>query len=264
MTEADEQARRLDRIRAAALRADSDPRLLTLARGIRRRLPGDARFGDPLSTAGETPAAVVGRRMGALQAERESVAQELGFGALQVWQALSEASGRGRGSEEVTLLFTDLAGFSSWALKAGDEAAVELLRAVGTKVEAAIAAESGRIVKRLGDGVMATFLEPGQAVAAALGAREALYEIEIEGYRPQLRCGVHLGRPRKLGGDYLGVDVNVAARVAAAAKPDEVLVSDAVCAALDPGLFELGRSKRLKAAGTPRELRVCRAERATA
>ena len=43
-----------------------------------------------------------------------------------------------------------------------------------------------------------------------------------------MRAGVHWGRPRKLGGDYLGVDVNIAARVGDAAKADQVLASDPV------------------------------------
>ena len=51
----------------------------------------------------------------------------------------------------------------------------------------------------------------------------------MDGYRPELRGGIHFGRPRKLGSDYFGVDVNVAARVAAAAGPGEVLISEAVC-----------------------------------
>ena len=104
------------RVRAAAVRADTQPRLLELARWLRRRLPGDDRFGDPLSTAGSEPAQVLARGVSALQPARESVAHELGLGALQLWQALSEASGRGRGTTDVALLFTDLVGFSSWAL----------------------------------------------------------------------------------------------------------------------------------------------------
>lgn len=47
----------------------------------------------------------------------------------------------------------------------------------------------------------------------------------MEGYRPRLRTAIHLGRPRKLGCDYFGVDVNIAARLCDAAKPDEILVS---------------------------------------
>ena len=49
-----------------------------------------------------------------------------------------EATGRGRGDRELALLFTDLVGFSAWALHAGDAAVLELLREVGTVVEAAI------------------------------------------------------------------------------------------------------------------------------
>ena len=73
---------------------------------------------------------------------------------------------------------------------------------------------------------MAVFDEPHDAVAAAFEAIAAVREVEVSGYRPALRAGVHVGRPRGLGGDYLGVDVNIAARVAAAAARDEVLVSD--------------------------------------
>src|SRR3954452_23847503 len=209
----DLQAARLARMRAAAVRADTQPRLLELARWMRRRLPGDDRFGDPLSTAGAAPAQVLARGVTALQPQRDSFAHELGMGALQVWQALSEASGRGRGTTEVALLFTDLVGFSSWALQAGDEPAVELLREVGEVVERAVTEHQGVIVKRLGDGIMAAFARPEQAIEAALDGLDGLEHIEVAGHRPRMRAGVHTGRPRRLGGDYLGVDVNIAARI---------------------------------------------------
>ena len=100
------------------------------------------------------------------------------MGALQVWQALSEAQGRGHGDREVAILFTDLVDFSDWVLEAGDEQAVELVREVGKAVEGAVRAHGGRVVKRLGDGVMAVFDDPAAAVqagceAAARGRRAA-------------------------------------------------------------------------------------------
>jgi adenylate cyclase len=162
----------------------------------------------------------------------------------------------------MALLFTDLVGFSTWALEAGDAAALELLRAVGTAVEGAVLAHQGRIVKRLGDGLMATFLDAGAAVAAALDAQDAVQQIEYEGYRPRMRAGVHWGRPRKLGDDYLGVDVNVAARVADAAKAEQVLISDAILGRLDSDELRTGRVKRLKADGAPRDLHVAQVSRA--
>jgi adenylate cyclase len=226
----EEPAERLARLRGAVARLDSEPSLISAARRFRRRLPGDEKFGDPLSTAGRAPVEVIGRGVSALQPRRESLAKELGLSALQVWQSLSEATGRGRGDREMALLFTDLVGFSTWALGAGDAAVLELLREVGTTVEDVITSHDGRIVKRLGDGLMATFLTAQAAVDAALDAQDAVRSIEVEGYSPRMRAGVHWGRPRKLGGDYLGVDVNVAARVVSAAKADQVLISDVLLA----------------------------------
>ncbi len=244
-----------------AVHADSHSSLLNATRRLRRQLPGDEQFGDPLSTAGAQPVEVLGRTVSALQLDRKSVLQELGFAGLQVWQSLSEAAGRGRGTQEMAVMFTDLAGFSSWALQAGDEPVLELLRQVGACVETVIVRHHGRVVKRLGDGVMATFLEAQPALEAALDAQAEVGEIEIDGYRPSMRVGMHWGSPRKLGGDYLGVDVNIAARVGDAAKPGEVLVSDALLARIDTTGLRTGRSKRLRADGAPRDLHVVRISR---
>jgi adenylate cyclase len=67
---------------------------------------------------------------------------------------------------------------------------------------------------------------------------------------------VHHGRPRRVGGDYLGVDVNVAARVAEQARGGEVLVSEPTWERVADAGLTAGRAKRLKAEGAPRELRV--------
>jgi adenylate cyclase len=260
MTEDREQAvqdaaQRVSRLRQMAVRMDTRPGLLTFARRLRTRLPGDERFGDPLSTAGETPVQVIARGMSALQPERESVAKELGLAGLQLWQSLSEATGRGLGDRELAVLFTDLVGFSSWALEAGDAAAVELLREVGVVVETAIQDQGGRIVKRLGDGLMAVFTNAQEAVDAALDAQDALSTVSVNGYRPRMRAGVHWGRPRKLGGDYLGVDVNIAARVADMGKADQVVVSDRTLEHVELDGLRTSRAKRLRAQGAPRDLR---------
>jgi len=238
------------------VRADSHPAALRAARWVRSRLPGDSRFGDALSTAGDEGPQLIGRRVSELQPGRASAAHELGLGALQLWQGLSEASGRGRGDEDVALLFADLAGFSTWALDAGDDACLELLRAVGAETEGAIRASGGVVVKRLGDGVMAVFDGVEGATEAALDLRARLEPIAVDGYRPRMRFGIHCGRPRKLGGDYYGVDVNTAARIMEAAKPGQVLLSERACQPLKGSRFSLGKPKRLKAAGAPQDLRV--------
>jgi adenylate cyclase len=248
----DEQTERgLTRLREA----DSSSRMLRAARRLRELLPGDSELGDPLSTAGDEPQQLVARTIAEAAAGRPSVAREVGLGALQVFQALSEAQGRGRGERELAILFTDLVDFSSWALEAGDEATLELLRKVGRAGETAISNYGGRVVKRLGDGLMAVFDDPGAAISAALELSAAVASLRVGDYSPRLRAGVHVGRPRKLGGDYLGVDVNVAARVAAAAGDGEVLVSGSAQERLDPAVFEFKR-RRFRAKGAPKELDV--------
>lgn len=251
---AGDAAKRAARLRERAIRADTQPRLLAFARRLRHAMPGDEKFGDRLSTAGTTPVEVLARGVSALQPERESVTKELGLAGLQIWQSLSEATGRGRGDQPLAIMFTDLVGFSSWALEAGDALTLELLREVGAVVEAAVEDHDGRTVKRLGDGLMATFVNPQGALDAALAAQDGLRVVEVDGYRPKMRAGIHWGSPRKLGGDYLGVDVNIAARVADAAKAEQVAVSDPALAYMNLDGLETTRAKRLKAQGAPRDL----------
>ena len=247
---------RMERLREAAIRVDSHPAVLGAVERLRRRGPGDAKFGDRLSTSDRTPASMVARGVSGLEPDRPSALHELGMGALQFWQSFAESAGRGRGEREVTIVFTDLVGFSTWALRAGDEAALDLLRAVGDAVENTFFEHGGKIVKRLGDGVMAVFDHPQDALEAALAAQTALSAVEVAGYRPKMRAGVHHGMPRKVGGDYLGVDVNIAARVAEQAKGGEVLLSEPTWEQVDQDGLTAGRARRLRADGAPRDMRV--------
>lgn len=213
--------------------ADRRPGVIDAVRRVRRALPGDPGFGDPLSATGRDGAAVVARLADRLFDDQPSAAKEVGLGALQVWQSLLERTGRGRGDVDCTIAFTDLAGFSTWAASAGDDAALLLLRQVASAVEPAVLAHRGKVVKRLGDGVMAVFPTPQLAFDAVTMARERLGAVDVEGYAPRMRAGIHTGRPRRLGDDLLGVDVNVAARLVEKAGADEVLVSGAALAGLD-------------------------------
>ncbi len=236
-------------------------RALNAAREV---LPGDERFGDDLSTAGGRPADIVARHLTEMRGTRESAVREAGLTALQLWQAVSEKAGRGHGHEGAAIMFTDLVGFSSWVLDVGDEAALDLLRAVSGVVEPAVRDNDGRLVKRLGDGHMAVFGTAEAAVSAALRSHAELEGVEVCGHRPLLRAGVHVGHPRRLGGDYLGTDVNVAARVMDAAKGGELLVTDAVVAQLDEDAYELKRRRWFRAKGTPREIEVYSVRRGAA
>lgn len=227
----------------AAREVNERATVVEAVRRLRRALPGDPGFGDPLSSAGRDSAGTVARVADRLFDEKPRASKELGLGALQVWQAFTERTGRGNGDAEVTLLFTDLVGFSSWALEVGDDAALELLRAVAKAVEPALLAQRGRVIKRLGDGLMATFPAPQLAFDALQDAKVRVAEVEVAGHRPRLRAALHTGRPKAMGGDYLGVDVNIAARLCEKAGAGEVLVSDVALAGLDPERVQVKRKR---------------------
>ena len=252
---ADRRLRRIaTTVAASAGRLNENPKLLTGAKLLRELLPGDSKFGDPLSTAGKEQPQLVGKRLSELTAERPGLLREAGLSALQVWQAVGEAQGRGRGNRELAIVFTDLVGFSDWALEAGDESALELLREVSEAIEPAFAAHGGEVVKRLGDGIMAVFDDAHSALEGIVEARERIGVVEVAGYRPRFRAGLHVGRPRRLGGDYLGVDVNIAARVAEQASADELLVSDRALEMLGEDGLKARRKRRFKVKGVPRDM----------
>jgi adenylate cyclase len=242
------------KVRSGAAKLDSNAKLLTAAKLLRELMPGDSRFGDPLSTAGSESPQVIARRMARLTERRPGVLHEAGLSALQMWQAASEAQGRGRGDSEMAIVFTDLADFSDWALEAGDDQALELLRDVGDAIERPVEDAGGRVVKRLGDGMMAVFADAGEALEAILAGRERLEQIECDGYEPRMRAGMHVGRPRKIGGDYLGIDVNIAARLAENAAAGEVLVSEAALDKLDATKLDVKKKRRFKVKGVPKDL----------
>lgn len=236
-----------------ARKLNRSPRLLSAARRTREWALGEQRIEHGLSSVRGRPSDVAFRQLAALRAEEPGIAGELGAAVLQSWQRLAEAQGRGRGEVDVAVLFTDLVRFSDWALEAGDELAIGLLSEVGEAIEPPILARRGVVVKRLGDGLMAVFRDASSAVEAALDAHDRVALVNVGGHQPRLRTGIHLGRPRKVGRDYLGVDVNIAARLAEGAQPDEVLVSERTLLALDSDSVNATR-RQFRARGAPADL----------
>ena len=230
---------------------------------MRRILPGDSSFGDPLSTSGDGPSQLLGRRLAEVSADRPSALREVGLGALQVYEALASGGWGEQGEVELTILFTDLVGFSDWALEVGDGAGDGA--AAGRRLgdhPGRSKLHGGRVVKRLGDGADDHLPRAGAGRRGGRWRRSAtVTEIEIEGHRPLMRAGAHHGMPRRVGRDYVGVDVNIAARVAQAAKGDELLVSGPIRDALNPTQYRCKRKLMFRAKGAPKDLGCCRQDR---
>src|SRR5712671_7797092 len=114
----------------------------------------------------------------------------------------------------LTFLFTDLKGSTELYERVGDLVAFDLVRAHFRVLHEIVAAESGAVVKTIGDAVMATFPTPDRAMAAALKMREALKELKGD---LLLKIGIHEGPCLAVSlnerQDYFGRTVNIAARV---------------------------------------------------
>jgi adenylate cyclase len=106
----------------------------------------------------------------------------------------------------------------------GDEAAADLAASLASLVQRVSQHHGGLPVKYLGDGVMFFFKEPGEAVVSAL---EMVEEAPAAGL-PPAHVGLDAGPVVQQDGDHYGRTVNVAARIAGRAGPNEVLVSEEV------------------------------------
>lgn len=140
-----------------------------------------------------------------------------------------------------TIVFTDLSGFTEYTALQGDEAAVRLLDLQEQLVTQRMN-DQGRIVKSLGDGLMLWFDNPCDAIETSLALQEDFEEHSGDEDMPLwVRIGIHYGHPILRGGDLVGHDVNVAARIVDLAGPGEVLVSEActvTAGEIDGILFE--------------------------
>jgi class 3 adenylate cyclase len=119
----------------------------------------------------------------------------------------------------LTFLFTDLKGATELYQRVGDLIAYDLVREHFQVLAEIVGAESGAVVKTIGDAVMATFPTPNRAVAASLRMREAMRRLNEQRRRDDLilKIGIHEGpclavmlNDRQ---DYFGQTVNIASRV---------------------------------------------------
>jgi class 3 adenylate cyclase len=123
----------------------------------------------------------------------------------------------------LTLLFTDIVGSTQIAERLGDDAWFALLNRHRAIVRAQLARQGGREVDSCGDSFFAIFPGPARAVRCAEDICRAL-----EGTGIEIRAGIHAGECDFSGDRVSGIAVHVAARIAALARPKEVLVSDTV------------------------------------
>lgn len=123
-----------------------------------------------------------------------------------------------------TFLFADLCDFTEYTWRYGDDCSVELALGFHQLVRSLAADECCEVIKTIGDAVMVR--APDCANALRLAQR---IHAEVAEHRyPKVRIGIDTGPAVPCDGDWYGTTVNRAARVADAAAPGELLVTEQV------------------------------------
>jgi class 3 adenylate cyclase/YHS domain-containing protein len=168
------------------------------------------------------------------------------------------------GQMSAAVVFLDLSRFTPLAEAMGDVRAAEVLARFGRLVREEVERADGRVVKQIGDGFMLLFPDPRAALWAALAVDA---RATAEPQFPAVRSGIHWGPVLFRDGDWVGANVNLAARVAAEAGPHEVVVTGAVRHAAsglaDVEFVPLPR-RRLKGVAEPLDLFAARSANAPA
>src|SRR5438552_15225342 len=134
----------------------------------------------------------------------------------------------------LTFMFTDLKGSTDLYERVGDLVAFDIVKEHFRILNEIIAAESGAVVKTIGDAVMATFPTPDKALAAALRMRDAMHSLNSQRQNEDLllKIGIHEGpclavtfNDRQ---DYFVQAVNIASRVPGLAVSRSILATGAV------------------------------------
>src|SRR5438874_11219683 len=142
-------------------------------------------------------------------------------------------------SATVTFLFTDVEGSTRLLHELGAEAYAEALAEHRRVLRKVFAAEGGVEVDTQGDAFFYVFADARAGAAAAAAANVALEPGQI-----RIRMGLHTGEPLLTGEGYVGEDVHLGARIAAAGHGGQVLLSAATRALLNGGVTDLGEHPR--------------------
>lgn len=127
----------------------------------------------------------------------------------------------------VTILFTDIAGFTEMTERLGDRAVLEVVRRFQEIVRGQLAAYGGYEVKVQGDGFMSAFAGASRALRCAIAIQRAVDDDARDGSTEPIAVhqGLHTGEALPEQGDFIGHTVNLASRIAGEAGSGEILVS---------------------------------------
>ena len=128
----------------------------------------------------------------------------------------------------VAVMFSDIVDSTRLAEEVGDDEWTSVVGRYREFVRATFAGRGGEEVGTQGDGFLAQFPSPADAVLCAIDIQRDIEDVAAAGFGLQLRIGVHAGEAVHDDGDLIGRVVNLAARVTGEADPGEILVTEPV------------------------------------
>ena len=138
---------------------------------------------------------------------------------------------------DLAVLFADVSGSTKLYESLGDKEALATIGRCVALMSDVCVGHGGRVVKTIGDEVMAVFASADKAAEAAAEMQSRISEhAPVGGSRLAIRVGFHLGPAIEAAGDVFGDSVNVASRMAALAKREQIILSSHTVAALAPWL----------------------------
>jgi class 3 adenylate cyclase len=153
-----------------------------------------------------------------------------------------------------TFMFTDIVDSTRLVAGMGDERWAAVLRSHDRTVRELLVQHGGTEVKQRGggDGFFAVFDGPSAAVACAIEMQQRFAEQrESTGFAPEVRIGVHEADALLSGGDFAGLGVHEAARIAGAAGAGDILTSEATAVAANVQSKSTSRNVVLKGVRDP-------------
>ena len=152
----------------------------------------------------------------------------------------------------MTILFSDIKGSTAYAEKKGDVEYMAMINRHHAILFPVIEREGGRIVKTIGDAILACFQEPVAAVKAAAGMQRVLVEDRKgrdETNQIHIRIGMHKGLGLIKDGDVFGDVVNAASRIQNQAEVEQILITDVLLDAAKTAGFECVKMGRAELKG---------------
>ena len=156
----------------------------------------------------------------------------------------------------ITVMFTDIQGSTAYFEKYGDAAGLVMVHHCNDALRKIVQEHCGRVIKTIGDGMLATFEECIPSVAAAVKMQHGLLDlnaVRAESDRVAIRVGIHYDTGIVRSHDVFGDVVNVASRIESVASPRQIVISDTLYQEVCNGEFEIQKLGRFVLKGKKSE-----------